>query len=530
MLLAAATALSQPALTIRANETTESTGVFEIYSFAPLNENQKELSFSGHPSAEQVASAMPKTLTVYLEQGEEEKELPVTWEPREEDYAETSYFYYEFLPVLPEGYVSAVDEDEIPVIGVHLTKEMKGHQLERTGSAVYHQENMDPIFLFARDTMGLNTAASCGVLANIYVESAYDPQAVNDYSGAYGLCQWTGGRLQNLKNYCSNNGLKVKKLQSQLLFMKYEMEVLTADSLDTLAQLRAVPNTKAGAKKAGHIFCDVYERPDDPGTSNTRADLAKGFWDKYAGNIYDGGDRVVVRGATVNMKPSVTEFTPTIWTSSNPEVATVTPDGVVTGVKKGSCTISATPGGAISDVKTFDVTVKKVRFKGETTWRTNETFSLEGYLPDYYELEDMGLEVKKYKSSKKTVFAVDRDGTVTPGKNGAAKLQVIFRYLTEEGSYEPAGTLSMKFKLRKPEIQLDSVDLLVGAKAGLNIANRDDSVYLRFESDDSTVAEAIEDNGQYYIKVNGKKGESTTLYLFLNYETEPTDSLKVTIR
>ena len=493
-------------------------------------EGENELHFGVRPTLEELKEAMPDTLSAYLDKDEAATAVPVTWEPRGGEYEGTSYYYYEFLPVLPEGYRTVPTMGELPAVSVYLTNEGESDAENVTLRAVYRPENMDKIYLFLHDQIGLNIAASCGVLANIYVESAYDPEAVNDYSGAYGLCQWNGGRKTNLYNFCQTNGYKANKLNPQLKFLKYELEVLTSDSLDTLARLRAVNNTRNGAGKAGHIFCDVFERPDDPATGDNRADLAKKFWDKYGGTIYEGTERVVIKDCSIDLKADVTEFTPTSFKSSDPSVAVVTADGILTGINKGTCTVKAVAGGSSNDEKEFLINVRPVNVSKDRIIRTNETFYLDEFLTNLEKLENLGLVVTKYGSSNKKVFDVDKyDGTVTPGKNGKADLKITFKYSTSDDRSLPAGTISVRFKLKKPDIKETAVTLAPGGKQALTITNRTQDVELAFEADDPSVAEVVEENGTYYVKAVGQKGEYTDLCLYLNYETEPTDKLRVTI-
>ena len=56
------------------------------------------------------------------------------------------------------------------------------------------------IYNYLKNTMGFNTAAACGVLGNISVESSFSPTAHNYSENAWGICQWEGGRLTNLQS------------------------------------------------------------------------------------------------------------------------------------------------------------------------------------------------------------------------------------------------------------------------------------------------------------------------------------------
>ena len=111
------------------------------------------------------------------------------------------------------------------------------------------------IYLFITGEMGLNKAAACGIMANMRRESGYRPDA--DNSGMYhGLCQWGGGRLDNLYAFCANNGYYYDSIAGQLHFMQWE---LNGSYRSVLEQLKYVENSPEGAAYAGSIFAVSYE-------------------------------------------------------------------------------------------------------------------------------------------------------------------------------------------------------------------------------------------------------------------------------
>ena len=64
--------------------------------------------------------------------------------------------------------------------------------------------NKTKVFSFLTREMGFNSAAACGIMANIERESNFKPNIIaKDSNGRYsgGLCMWNGSRLRNLKNY-----------------------------------------------------------------------------------------------------------------------------------------------------------------------------------------------------------------------------------------------------------------------------------------------------------------------------------------
>jgi Putative peptidoglycan-binding domain-containing protein len=129
-------------------------------------------------------------------------------------------------------------------------------------------------------TMGLNTAAACGVLANAKGESAFNPTRIGDEGTSYGLFQWRADRREELETYCRNNGYDYTTLIGQLHYMEYDLK---RHYKYILNHLNAVENTSDGAYDAGYYWCYYYEVP-----TNREADSAKRgamardtYWDKY---------------------------------------------------------------------------------------------------------------------------------------------------------------------------------------------------------------------------------------------------------
>ncbi len=136
------------------------------------------------------------------------------------------------------------------------------------------------VYLFLTGELGLNTAAACGVLANIEKESSFRVTAAS-YDGGYGLVQWTGGRNTRLKNWCADNGYDYTTLEGQLWYFKYELD---GSYKKILNYLKGVENSPIGAYDAGYYFCYNFEIPANRATRSVqRGNLAKdSYWQKYA--------------------------------------------------------------------------------------------------------------------------------------------------------------------------------------------------------------------------------------------------------
>jgi len=168
--------------------------------------------------------------------------------------------------------------------------------------------NESSIYDFLTNTMGMNTAAACGILANIFCESGFNPNASGDNGTSYGICQWhdtsTGvGRYTNLKNYCQKNGYDYTTITGQLWYLRYE---LTTSYTSTFNYLKTVSNDSTGAYNAGYRWCYYFEVPGNKDVvSVNRGNLAKdNYWPKYS-------------GSTKLSVPNITNPTSTDYTTVN---------------------------------------------------------------------------------------------------------------------------------------------------------------------------------------------------------------------
>lgn len=143
--------------------------------------------------------------------------------------------------------------------------------------------NEEKIYGFMIYEMELSPAAACGILANIKAESSFRPTVHNTsdpYGGSYGICQWLGGRRNNLMSWCEENGYDYTSLEGQCRFMAYELEKSYGK---VNSYIRSVENTAQGAYDAGHYWCYYYEIPANRASvAVKRGNMAKDdFWPKY---------------------------------------------------------------------------------------------------------------------------------------------------------------------------------------------------------------------------------------------------------
>ena len=186
--------------------------------------------------------------------------------------------------------------DESIISAVKIEPEKKATEPSKT-NANKASSNEAVIYNFLRNEMGLNTAAACGVLANIEKESGFRHDVIEkgytwETGAGYGICQWTNsprtsstGRRTNLVNWCNNNGYDYRSLIGQLNFLKHELSSAYYNRLVT-SKLRAVTDSAVGAYEAGYIWCYYFEVPKgyNTGVSVTRGELAKNtYWPRYCG-------------------------------------------------------------------------------------------------------------------------------------------------------------------------------------------------------------------------------------------------------
>ena len=153
---------------------------------------------------------------------------------------------------------------------------------ELTLFSVTSSSNETIIYDFLKNTMGFNTAAACGILANIYKESSFNPgSSCLDVNGltSYGICQWNGARFTALKNYCSSKGYNYTSLTGQLNYLKYELE---GSEKYACSKIKNVDNNSTGAYNAGYNWARYFERCAQEYYAQ-RAVLARDtYWKSYS--------------------------------------------------------------------------------------------------------------------------------------------------------------------------------------------------------------------------------------------------------
>ena len=174
------------------------------------------------------------------------------------------------------------------------------------------------IFSYLTEEMNLNSAAACGVMANIDEESDFNPRLVIvDTNGLLsgGLCQWNGGRFSNLRKHCAQKDISYLSVEGQLSYLKKE---LSSKSYGYIYDyLKNVPDTAQGAYDAAHYWCYYFEIPANRSSKSVqRANSAiRNYWPVYGGVELKTPELSVAKGTTYEPGKKLTVK----WTSSGPD-------------------------------------------------------------------------------------------------------------------------------------------------------------------------------------------------------------------
>ena len=132
--------------------------------------------YSSKPSEEAIVNELPDTIGVYINYSTEKTEIPVTWESLGE-YDDCEDFYYEFDPVWDNDEYVIGTGVESPYASIY-TSTGKSRSITPMASSV--DANETAAFEYLTEKVGLNVAAACGILANLYAESQIDPKNLQD--------------------------------------------------------------------------------------------------------------------------------------------------------------------------------------------------------------------------------------------------------------------------------------------------------------------------------------------------------------
>ena len=174
-----------------------------------------------------------------------------------------------------------------------------------TSSGIYGNSVEEKVWFALKDA-GYSEEATAGAMGNIYAESGFDPTLVEygqtEERGGIGLCQWTFGRCQALKEYANEQGKGWQDEQAQIEYLLIELE----DSgyfNDPSLYSEKFPNGKSSwtdadsVEKATKAFCATFERPSASAFESSiqkRIDAAKGYYEQFHGKTKPSGSSTAV--------------------------------------------------------------------------------------------------------------------------------------------------------------------------------------------------------------------------------------------
>lgn len=190
------------------------------------------------------------------------------------------------------------------------------------------------IFAFL-SSAGYSDAGAAGIMGNMFAESGLNTKATNPSSGAYGLCQWLGGRKTALLNYARGKGKNSYDLQTQLEFFQKEMVEQYSGPTWSVngTPLRTYLSQVTSVKDAEYWFLRKFERGSAAEIRQSepkRLSKAQGYYNSFSGGKYkqylSGNYGSTTRAASNDSTSSTTENKSVIDTTDikNGDTATIT--------------------------------------------------------------------------------------------------------------------------------------------------------------------------------------------------------------
>lgn len=181
-------------------------------------------------------------------------------------------------------------------------------------SASASTSNKTQVFSYLTKELGFNSAAACGIMANIEKESNFNSTTViRDSNGLLsgGLCMWNGSRLTSLKNFCSKNGYNYLSVTGQLEYLEHELK---NGYKKVYNYLKGVANSSTGAYNAAYYWCYYFEVPSNRASqARKRGNSASGtYWNTYGNKTIDKPTLSFSNGKTAYSADSTITFK---WTS-----------------------------------------------------------------------------------------------------------------------------------------------------------------------------------------------------------------------
>lgn len=158
----------------------------------------------------------------------------------------------------------------------------------------------------------ISEKSTCGVLGNVYVESAGFQTSVEEFSGGggWGLFQLTGPRRTAGQGWCNDHGYKdASELEKIALQLKYVFEIEKGGYTDGGTALSHLKKYKS-VEEACHGWCYGWERPGVPHYENRLnfANKMYNAWEGKGGEGVKGLDNMTFGGDGEDEGPEYVSF------------------------------------------------------------------------------------------------------------------------------------------------------------------------------------------------------------------------------
>ena len=213
------------------------------------------------------------------------------------------------------------------------------------------------------------------------------------------------------------------------------------------------------------------------------------------------GSAAVFVGEQITLKVNNTDNSTVTWTSSDTTVATVTQNGIVTGVSKGEATITVSNGNQTSTCK-ITVIAKGIQRIELTKRDINLSVGGKTTIKVKVIPEDATNKKLIYKSNDETVATVDSNGVVTAKSDGVASITIT----DETGKAKVTCRIIVNTAVQGIKLNKTSLKMYVGNTetlvATITPSNATEKDYGWSTSDSSVVT--VDKNGKITAKKIGK--------------------------
>ena len=159
--------------------------------------------------------------------------------------------------ILLQSFNNVLDALDASSLSLGLPKAQTKAQTKSVGKSDFSgSDNQEKVFNFFV-SKGLSDFQAAAFVGNFMVEGtpSINPSAVNPSSGATGVAQWLGSRLEGLQDFAKRNNLPVDKIEAQLEYAWYEL------NNDEKSAFEVIKNT-SNLEDAVNAVRAEYERPE----------------------------------------------------------------------------------------------------------------------------------------------------------------------------------------------------------------------------------------------------------------------------